>query len=186
MANEPRRSMAQLRKQAQTLNARTTGLWHIDYVGQGHHAQSYRSSMTPNQSAKDMHQDARNIVASSYNFILTTLHYEPPRLASFLTGRTWKSNTLPLRKQTSDNHRRHSRPTRSTGASSTREHEPGATTTPGTASTTTGPSGASGATSHRCGTACSTRTATSGRASASSTGSFRFGTGTLTYRPGLR
>ena len=82
MANEPRRSMAQLRKQAQTLNATTTGLWHIDYVGQGHHAQSYRPSMTPKQSAKDMHQDARNIVASSYNFILTTLHYEPPRLSS--------------------------------------------------------------------------------------------------------
>ena len=47
----------------------------------------------------------------------------------FLTGQTWKSSTLPLRKQTYDNHRRHSGPTRSTGASSTREHEPGATTT---------------------------------------------------------
>ena len=104
----------------------------------------------------------------------------------FLTGRTWKSNTLPLREQTYDNHRRHSGPTRSTGASSTREHEPGATTTPCAASTTTGPSGASGSTSHRCGTACSTRTATAGSASTSSTSCFRFGTGTLPYRPGLR
>ena len=39
--------------------------------------------MTPDQSAKDIHKYARNIVASSYNLFLTTLHYEPPRFSSY-------------------------------------------------------------------------------------------------------
>ena len=81
-ANEPRRSLPQLRKQAQTINATTTGVWHSNYAEPGHHTQSHRPSMTPNQSAKDIHKNARNIVASSYNFILITLHYEPPRFSS--------------------------------------------------------------------------------------------------------
>ena len=31
-ANEPRRSLPQLRKQAQTINATTTGMWHSNYA----------------------------------------------------------------------------------------------------------------------------------------------------------
>ena len=82
MANEPRRSLPQLRNQAQTLNATTMGLRQSKYAEPGHHAQSHRPSMTPNQSAKDIHKYARNIVASSYNLVLTTLHYEPPCFSS--------------------------------------------------------------------------------------------------------
>ena len=81
-ANESRRSLPQQRKQAQTLKATTKGVRHNNYAEPGHHAQSQRPSMTPNQSAKDIHKYARNIVASSYNFILITLHYEPPRFSS--------------------------------------------------------------------------------------------------------
>ena len=80
--NEPRRSLPQIRKQAQTINATTTGVWHSNYAEPGHHAQSQRPSMTPNQSAKDIHKNVRNIVVSSYKFILITLQYEPPRFSS--------------------------------------------------------------------------------------------------------
>ena len=66
-ANEPRRSLPQLRKQAQTINATTTGVWHSNYAEPGHDAQSHRPSMTPNQSTEDIHKYARNIIASSYN-----------------------------------------------------------------------------------------------------------------------
>ena len=142
----------------------------------------YDSKPKRNRHARLRAQHRSFIIVSI--LVTSSLHRAPA--FPFLTGRTWKSNTLPLRKQTYDNHRRHSGPTRSTGASSTREHEPGATTTPGAASTTTGPTGASGSTSHGCGTASSARTTTAGSASASSTSSFRLGTGTLPYRPGLR
>ena len=109
-ANEPRRSLPQLRKQAQTVNATTTGVLHSNYAEPGHHAQSQRPSMTPNQSAKDIHKYARNIVASSYNLFLTTLHYEPPRFSSYRDERGITTRFL-CAQQTLDNHRRHSRPT---------------------------------------------------------------------------
>ena len=94
-ANEPRCSLSQLRKQAQTLKATTKGVRHSNYAEPGHYAQSHRPSMTPNHRAKDIHKYARNIVASSY-FYINHLALRAPTFL-FLTGRTWIYNTLPLR-----------------------------------------------------------------------------------------
>ena len=86
IANEPRHSLPQLRKQAQTLIATTTGLLHILYVGQGHHAQSHRPSMTQTRSQRTfpIPRTATSLIIFFYKnyFLITTLQHEPLCLAS--------------------------------------------------------------------------------------------------------